>query len=105
MTKWNKNDYYNSVLAPVLLLCLSFGSDFKAKVPLFSSVVSCSAETANKIPLSHPPQHHLSPSDEDFLIDVWPGTYAVTASLQDSEPQTQVVTVKPGESFQLTFNL
>lgn len=85
--------------------CVCHRFRLQTKVPLFSSVVLCSAETVNKILLSHSPQHRLTPSDEDFIIDVLPGTYAVTASVQESQQQTQVVTVKPGESFHLTFNL
>ncbi|MED6238580.1 hypothetical protein ATANTOWER_025216 [Ataeniobius toweri] len=42
---------------------------------------------------------------EDFYIEVSPGTYAITASLPDSQRQTQLVSVKPGESVDLTFNL
>ncbi|XP_041650815.1 A-kinase-interacting protein 1 [Cheilinus undulatus] len=47
----------------------------------------------------------VSAADEDFYIEVSPGTYAITASTQDSQQQTQLVTVKPGESINLTFNL
>lgn len=44
--------------------------------------------------------------DEDFFIEVSPGTYAVTATMPDSQQQqTQLVTVKSGESVDLTFNL
>lgn len=42
---------------------------------------------------------------EDFLIDVSPGTYAITAAMQDAGPQTRVVHVNAGESMRLTFNL
>ncbi|MEQ2164187.1 hypothetical protein GOODEAATRI_003999, partial [Goodea atripinnis] len=42
---------------------------------------------------------------EDFYIEVSPGTYTITASLPDSQRQTQLVSVKPGESVDLTFNL
>uniref|UniRef100_A0A3Q3W639 Uncharacterized protein n=1 Tax=Mola mola TaxID=94237 RepID=A0A3Q3W639_MOLML len=60
---------------------------------------------ASRFHTQPPAGHRLTPSDEDFIIDVLPGTYAVTASVQESQQQTQVVTVKPGESFHLTFNL
>ncbi|XP_076840456.1 A-kinase-interacting protein 1 isoform X2 [Brachyhypopomus gauderio] len=42
---------------------------------------------------------------EDFLIEVSPGTYAITATMQDTGPQTKVVRINAGESTQLTFNL
>ncbi|KAM9351553.1 A-kinase-interacting protein 1 isoform 2-T3 [Symphorus nematophorus] len=42
---------------------------------------------------------------EDFFIEVSPGTYAVTASMPESQKQTQLVSVKAGESINLTFNL
>ncbi|KAK3548833.1 hypothetical protein QTP70_020704 [Hemibagrus guttatus] len=42
---------------------------------------------------------------EDFLIEVSPGTYAITAAMQDAGPQTRVVHVNAGESMRLTFNL
>ncbi|XP_058243124.1 A-kinase-interacting protein 1 isoform X1 [Hemibagrus wyckioides] len=42
---------------------------------------------------------------EDFLIEVSPGTYAITAAMQDAGPQTRVVHVNAGESTRLTFNL
>uniref|UniRef100_A0A3B4XGK3 A-kinase interacting protein 1 n=1 Tax=Seriola lalandi dorsalis TaxID=1841481 RepID=A0A3B4XGK3_SERLL len=47
----------------------------------------------------------VSAADEDFYIEVSPGTYAVTASMQESQQQTQLVSVKAGESMKLTFNL
>ncbi|KAM4553864.1 A-kinase-interacting protein 1 isoform 1-T1 [Fundulus diaphanus] len=47
----------------------------------------------------------VSASGEDFYIEVSPGTYAITASSPDSQRQTQLVSVEPGESVQLTFNL
>lgn len=49
-------------------------------------------------------QHHLSSPSEDYVIEVSPGTYAITASMAESEQQTQMVNVKAGESFKLTFN-
>lgn len=42
---------------------------------------------------------------EDFLIEVSPGTYAITAGMQDAGPQTRVVHISAGESMSLTFNL
>ncbi|KAK1785328.1 hypothetical protein P4O66_018241 [Electrophorus voltai] len=42
---------------------------------------------------------------EDFLIEVSPGTYAITAASQDAGPQTKVVRINAGESTRLTFNL
>lgn len=44
--------------------------------------------------------------DEDVDVDirVAPGTYAVTASMADSEQQTLLVSLKAGESFKLKFN-
>lgn len=51
-------------------------------------------------------QHQPPSPDEDFLIEVSPGTYTVTASLQESQQrQTQLVSVRPGESVVLTFTL
>ncbi|KAE8296749.1 A-kinase-interacting protein 1 [Larimichthys crocea] len=48
---------------------------------------------------------HVSPASEDFFIEVSPGTYTVTAGMPDSQQQTQLVSVKAGESVDLTFNL
>ncbi|XP_036440630.1 A-kinase-interacting protein 1 [Colossoma macropomum] len=42
---------------------------------------------------------------EDFLIEVSPGTYSITAAMQDAGPQTRVVRINAGESKRLTFNL
>lgn len=50
-------------------------------------------------------QGHVSPASEDFFIEVSPGTYTVTAGMPDSQQQTQLVSVKAGESVDLTFNL
>ncbi|KAM9375768.1 A-kinase-interacting protein 1 isoform 1-T2 [Pholidichthys leucotaenia] len=47
----------------------------------------------------------VSAAGEDFYIEVSPGTYAITASLPESHQQTQLVTVKAGESVDLTFDL
>lgn len=50
-------------------------------------------------------QDCASAADEDFFIEVSPGTYAITAGLPESQQQTQLVSVKAGESVNLTFNL
>ncbi|NP_001038448.1 A-kinase-interacting protein 1 isoform X1 [Danio rerio] len=42
---------------------------------------------------------------EDFLIEVSPGTYSITAAMQDTRPQTKTVHVDAGESMSLAFNL
>ncbi|KAG7221142.1 hypothetical protein INR49_017520 [Caranx melampygus] len=47
----------------------------------------------------------VSAAGEDFYIEVSPGSYAITASMQASQQQTQLVSVKAGESVNLTFNL
>ncbi|XP_051237796.1 A-kinase-interacting protein 1 [Dicentrarchus labrax] len=47
----------------------------------------------------------VSSAGEDFYIEVSPGTYSITASMSESEQQTQLVSVKAGESIDLTFNL
>ncbi|XP_036961970.1 A-kinase-interacting protein 1 [Acanthopagrus latus] len=47
----------------------------------------------------------VSAASEDFFIEVSPGTYAITAGLPESQQQTQLVSVKAGESVNLTFNL
>uniref|UniRef100_A0A3P9K2M2 A kinase (PRKA) interacting protein 1 n=1 Tax=Oryzias latipes TaxID=8090 RepID=A0A3P9K2M2_ORYLA len=44
-------------------------------------------------------------TEEDFYIEVSPGTYAISASLPKSRQQTQMVSIKAGESIDLTFNL
>ncbi|XP_029010815.1 A-kinase-interacting protein 1 [Betta splendens] len=48
---------------------------------------------------------HVSTAGEDFYMEVAPGTYVVTASLPESQRQTQLVRVKAGESVNLTFIL
>ncbi|XP_029379327.1 A-kinase-interacting protein 1 [Echeneis naucrates] len=48
---------------------------------------------------------HVSAAIEDFYIEVSPGTYVITASSQESQQHTQLVSVKAGESIKLTFNL
>uniref|UniRef100_A0A1A7XVY8 A kinase (PRKA) interacting protein 1 n=1 Tax=Iconisemion striatum TaxID=60296 RepID=A0A1A7XVY8_9TELE len=48
---------------------------------------------------------HVSSAKEDFYIEVSPGTYAITASLPESQQQTHLVSVNAGESIKLTFNL
>lgn len=55
--------------------------------------------------MSRSPQGGVLLAAEDFFIEVSPGTYAVTASMPDSQKQTQLVSVKAGESINLTFNL
>lgn len=46
-----------------------------------------------------------SAADEDFVVVVSPGTYAVTASMPELHQQTQLVSVNAGESVSVTFNL
>ncbi|KAK2894636.1 hypothetical protein Q8A67_011865 [Cirrhinus molitorella] len=46
-----------------------------------------------------------SSEPEDFLIEVSPGTYSITAVMQDTKPQTKTVRINAGESMSLTFNL
>uniref|UniRef100_A0A672LHX3 A-kinase-interacting protein 1-like n=2 Tax=Sinocyclocheilus grahami TaxID=75366 RepID=A0A672LHX3_SINGR len=46
-----------------------------------------------------------SSEPEDFLIDVSPGTYSITAAMQDAKPQTKTVRINAGESMSLAFNL
>uniref|UniRef100_A0A3Q0QUQ9 Uncharacterized protein n=1 Tax=Amphilophus citrinellus TaxID=61819 RepID=A0A3Q0QUQ9_AMPCI len=48
---------------------------------------------------------HVSGASEDFYIELSPGTYAITASMPESQQQTRLVSVKAGESVNLTFNL
>ncbi|XP_075945692.1 A-kinase-interacting protein 1 isoform X1 [Anarhichas minor] len=47
----------------------------------------------------------VSASGEDFFIEVSPGSYAVTASVPELQQQTQLVSVRAGESINLTFDL
>ncbi|MFT7816700.1 A-kinase-interacting protein 1 [Arapaima gigas] len=42
---------------------------------------------------------------EDFLIEVPPGTYTVTAGAEDASQQSQLVHVSAGDSVKLTFHL
>ncbi|KAM8891736.1 A-kinase-interacting protein 1 isoform 2-T2 [Spinachia spinachia] len=44
-------------------------------------------------------------SGEDFVIEVSPGTYAITASVPESAGHTRLVKVRDGESIYLTFDL
>ncbi|XP_026220579.1 A-kinase-interacting protein 1 [Anabas testudineus] len=53
----------------------------------------------------HRKHGHVSAADDDFYIELSPGTYAITASMPESKRQTQLVSVKAGESINLTFNL
>uniref|UniRef100_A0A3P9N911 A-kinase interacting protein 1 n=1 Tax=Poecilia reticulata TaxID=8081 RepID=A0A3P9N911_POERE len=48
--------------------------------------------------------HPVLARDEDFYIEVSPGMYSVSASVPDSQPQTHLVSIQPGESVVLTFN-
>ncbi|XP_008309752.1 A-kinase-interacting protein 1 [Cynoglossus semilaevis] len=50
-------------------------------------------------------QVSFSEGDDDFYVEVSPGTYAITASTQESQPQTQLISVSAGESINITFNL
>ncbi|XP_037538498.1 A-kinase-interacting protein 1 [Nematolebias whitei] len=50
-------------------------------------------------------QGQVGTSEEDFYIEVSPGTYAITAGLPEWLQQTQLVSVKAGESISLAFNL
>ncbi|XP_008409051.1 A-kinase-interacting protein 1 [Poecilia reticulata] len=50
------------------------------------------------------PQSPVLARDEDFYIEVSPGMYSVSASVPDSQPQTHLVSIQPGESVVLTFN-
>uniref|UniRef100_A0A8C6M9P7 A kinase (PRKA) interacting protein 1 n=1 Tax=Nothobranchius furzeri TaxID=105023 RepID=A0A8C6M9P7_NOTFU len=65
----------------------------------FATITEFMAQTTRRC------KGHVSSAKEDFYIEVSPGTYAVTASLPESQQQTHLVRVKAGESFQLTFNL
>ncbi|XP_038562900.1 A-kinase-interacting protein 1 isoform X3 [Micropterus salmoides] len=47
----------------------------------------------------------VSAAGEDFYIELSPGTYAITASMPESQQQTQLVSIKAGESINLTFDL
>ncbi|XP_070764145.1 A-kinase-interacting protein 1 [Enoplosus armatus] len=47
----------------------------------------------------------VSAAGEDFYVEVSPGTYAISASMPESQQQTQLVSVKAGESVNLTFDL
>uniref|UniRef100_A0A672PHJ3 A kinase (PRKA) interacting protein 1 n=1 Tax=Sinocyclocheilus grahami TaxID=75366 RepID=A0A672PHJ3_SINGR len=42
---------------------------------------------------------------EDFLTDVSPGTYSITAAMQDTKPQSKTVCINVGESMSLAFKL
>ncbi|XP_041852876.1 A-kinase-interacting protein 1 [Melanotaenia boesemani] len=59
------------------------------------------------LPTSKHIQHvgRVSAMGEDFYIEVSPGAYAITASLPESQQQTRLVSIKAGESINLTFNL
>ncbi|TRY89683.1 hypothetical protein DNTS_032313 [Danionella cerebrum] len=42
---------------------------------------------------------------EDFFIEVSPGTYSITAAMEDTTSQTKTVSISAGQSMSLTFNL
>ncbi|XP_054476666.1 A-kinase-interacting protein 1 [Anoplopoma fimbria] len=70
----------------------------------------CRFHSRPAIGMTTPPQTarkhgRASASGEDFLIEVSPGTYAITASIPELQQQTQMVSVKAGESINLTFDL
>ncbi|XP_056621820.1 A-kinase-interacting protein 1 [Triplophysa dalaica] len=44
-------------------------------------------------------------TSEDFFIEVSPGTYSITAAMQDTRPVTKTVRITAGESKSLRFNL
>uniref|UniRef100_A0A8C1CE04 A kinase (PRKA) interacting protein 1 n=2 Tax=Cyprinus carpio carpio TaxID=630221 RepID=A0A8C1CE04_CYPCA len=46
-----------------------------------------------------------STNPEDFRIEVSPGTYSITAAMQDTKPQTKTVRINAEESMSLTFKL
>uniref|UniRef100_A0A3P8SPL3 A kinase (PRKA) interacting protein 1 n=1 Tax=Amphiprion percula TaxID=161767 RepID=A0A3P8SPL3_AMPPE len=60
---------------------------------------------AGKTKPALPKRKHVRTAGEDFYIEVSPGTYTITASMPESQQQTQLVSVKAGESINLTFNL
>ncbi|XP_026168317.1 A-kinase-interacting protein 1 isoform X1 [Mastacembelus armatus] len=62
---------------------------------------------AQKTTSARPTRKHrrVSAAGEDFYIEVSPGSYAITASMPNLQQQTQLVSVKAGESINLTFNL
>ncbi|XP_019934306.2 A-kinase-interacting protein 1 [Paralichthys olivaceus] len=66
-----------------------------------------SRSAAGRTTAALPTRKHgrVSGTDEDFHIEVSPGTYAVTAHMPESPQQTQLVSVRAGESIDLTFNL
>ncbi|KAF3855213.1 hypothetical protein F7725_023268 [Dissostichus mawsoni] len=53
-----------------------------------------------KTPARSARKHERAPQNQ-----VSPGTYAVTASMPESQQQTQMISVRAGESVDLTFNL
>ncbi|XP_069551556.1 A-kinase-interacting protein 1 [Brachyistius frenatus] len=60
-------------------------------------------KTTSALPTSK--HSHMSAAGEEFNIEVSPGTYAVTASMPESQQQTRLVSIKAGESINLTFKL
>lgn len=49
------------------------------------------------------PEESEAEAHQDFYVDVVPGSYAVTASVVESQEHTQVVDVEAGESVNITF--
>ncbi|XP_060932376.1 A-kinase-interacting protein 1 [Limanda limanda] len=62
---------------------------------------------AGKTPATLPTREHgqVLGTGEDYHIEVAPGTYSITASIPELQQQTQMVSVRAGESIDLTFNL
>lgn len=63
------------------------------------------ARSARKHERAPQNQGRVSAVGEDFFIEVSPGTYAVTASMPESQQQTRMISVRAGESVDLTFKL
>ncbi|XP_070828619.1 A-kinase-interacting protein 1 isoform X1 [Chaetodon trifascialis] len=77
-------------------------SRFHTRSPAETTTPVLSTRKHAKVPSN---RGAVSPAAEDFFIEVSPGTYAITASMPESQKQTQLVSVKAGESINLTFNL
>ncbi|KAM6973346.1 A-kinase-interacting protein 1 [Aplochiton taeniatus] len=69
------------------------------------SVDWASNSNPSQTPIEDGNQSEALLSDEDFHIEVSPGTYAITAGTADSRQQTRLVSIKAGESVNLTFDL
>ncbi|KAL4005395.1 A-kinase-interacting protein 1 [Oreochromis niloticus] len=87
--------------------CCTEPSDIEKKHMSRFHTQPASAKTTAALPTRkcNKYQHHVSGSSEDFYIELSPGTYAITASMAESQQQTQLVSVKAGESVNLTFDL